>query len=141
MLKELQEKLKLEVDRMQNALVAIIKDALKEENVIARISEDLSSVIAVVKKDKEEDGRVYQTEYVFSLKIGEENRKNKLYSGTTNVLLLANNAVIGMYNTPAVVDIELINYIFSLIDAFRESELNPQPEAAPKEDIQPDNLF
>ena len=141
MLKELQEKLKLEVDRMQNALVAIIKDALKEENVIARVSEDLSSVIAAVKKDKEEDGRVYQTEYVFSLKIGEENRKNKLYSGTTNVLLLANNAVIGMYNTPAVVDIELINYIFSLIDAFRESELNPQPEAAPKEDIQPDNLF
>ena len=141
MLKELQEKLKLEVDRMQNALVAIIKDALKEENVIARISQDLSSVIAVVKKDKEEDGRVYQTEYVFNLKIGEENRKNKLYSGTTNVLLLANNAVIGMYNTPAVVDIELINYIFSLIDAFRESELNPQPEAAPKEDIQPDNLF
>jgi hypothetical protein len=38
-----------------------------------------------------------------------------------------------MYNTPAVVDIELINYIFSLIDAFRESELNPQPEAAPAE--------
>jgi hypothetical protein len=133
MLKELQEKLKLEVDRMQNALVAIIKDALKEENIIVRVSEDLSSVIAAVKKDKEEDGRVYQTEYVFSLKIGEENRKNKLYSGTTNVLLLANNAVIGMYNTPAVVDIELINYIFSLIDAFRESELNPQPEAAPAE--------
>jgi hypothetical protein len=133
MLKELQEKLKLEVDRMQNALAAIIKDALKEENVIARVSEDLSSIVAVVKKDKEEDGRVYQTEYVFSLKIGEENRKNKLYSGTTNVLLLANNAVIGMYNTPAVVDIELINYIFSLIDAFRENELNPQPEAAPAE--------
>jgi len=119
---------------MQGALVAIIKDALKEENVSAVITDDLSSVIAIVKKDKEEDGRVYQTEYVFNLKVNEDGKINNFYSGTTNVLLLVNTSIVGMYNTPAVIDLELVNYIFSLINTFRESELNPQtPEAAPAE--------
>ena len=136
MLKELQEKIKLEIERMQNKLVDSIKTLLNEEIVLAKVSEDLGAIDVIVRKNKEEeDGRFFQQEYVFIYGVNEKGELNTGVSTSGSVVLLQGGRVIGTYATPVFVDTKTMNLVFATIEKFRAEELNTQKgeEAAPAE--------
>jgi hypothetical protein len=127
MLKELQEKLQLEIKRMEDKLVGMVSAEIKNQKIDAKVSEDLSSVAVIMSNERQEDGRITQNEYKFTLEVREGNKKSKLYSALMNVLLLVDKKVVGSYTVASVVDVEVINFVFSVIESFRESELNAAP--------------
>jgi hypothetical protein len=132
MLKELQDKIKLEVDRMEKKLFEVISAALNENDVIAKVSEDLSVVNVFINKNKDEqDGRVIQNYYAFSLTLNESGKINKVFSSDSNVILLSNAKVVGTYSTPTTIELDILNLVFQLIENFRNEELST--EAAPAE--------
>jgi hypothetical protein len=132
MLKELQDKIKLEVDRMEKKLFEVISTALNEKDVVAKVSEDLSVLNVFINKNKDEqDGRVVQNYYGFSLTVNESGKINKVYSSDSNVILLSNAKVVGTYSAPTTIELETLNLVFQLIENFRNEELST--EAAPAE--------
>lgn len=134
MLKELQEKIKLEVERMQNDLVTLIKGIIKEENVYAQIAEDLSNVTVFVIREKKEETRLIQNEFIFILRQLED-RVSRVIDFDSNVVLFRGNKVIGSYSTNSAMEIEVAQVIFNAMDKFRNDELNKEKgeEAAPAE--------
>lgn len=135
MLKDLQEQIKQEIDRMQNKLVAVVKELLKEESVLANISEDLNAIDVIIRKNKEEENKFYQHEYAFIFGVNEKGEINKGISVTGSVLLLQGGRVIGTYALPSVVDLKIMENVFTAIENFRAEELEAQKvtEAAPAE--------
>ena len=127
MLKELQEKLQLEIKRMEDKLVGMVSAEIKNQKIDAKVSEDLSSVAVIMSNERQEEGRITQNEYKFTLEVREGNKKSKLYSALMNVLLIVDKKVVGSYSVASVVDVEVINFVFSVIESFRESELNAAP--------------
>lgn len=132
MLKELQEKIKLEIERMQNKLVEIVKGLLNEENVLATVSEDLNDITVVINKNIQDENKFTQNEFVFAFKIA-EHKVLKNYSAISNVLILQNNRIIGSYALPSTINYEALTVVFSAIDSFRAEELVEKKEAAPAE--------
>ena len=134
MLKELQEKIKLEVERMQNNLVTLIKGIIKEEKVYAQISEDLSNVTVFVIREKKEETRLIQDEYIFILRQLED-RVSRVIDFDSNVVLFRGNKVIGSYSTNSAMEIEVAQIIFGAMEQFRNDELNKEKdeEATPVE--------
>jgi hypothetical protein len=132
MLKELQDKIKLEVDRMEKKLFDIISAALNEKDIVTKVSEDLSVVNVFINKNKDEqDGRVVQNYYGFALTLTESGTVNKVFSSDSNVILLSNGKVVGTYSLPTTIELETLNLVFKLIEDFRNEELST--EAAPAE--------
>lgn len=132
MLKELQDKIKLEVDRMEKKLFDIISAALNEKDIVTKVSEDLSVVNVFINKNKDEqDGRVVQNYYSFALTLTESGTVNKVFSSDSNVILLSNGKVVGTYSLPTTIELETLNLVFKLIEDFRNEELST--EAAPAE--------
>lgn len=132
MLKELQDKIKLEVDRMEKKLFDIISTALNEKDIVTKVSEDLSVVNVFINKNKDEqDGRVIQNYYGFALTLTESGTVNKVFSSDSNVILLSNGKVVGTYSLPTTIELETLNLVFKLIEDFRNEELST--EAAPAE--------
>jgi hypothetical protein len=132
MLKELQDKIKLEVDRMEKKLFDIISAALNEKDIVTKVSEDLSVVNVFINKNKDEqDGRVIQNYYGFALTLTESGTVNKVFSSDSNVILLSNGKVVGTYSLPTTIELETLNLVFKLIEDFRNEELST--EAAPAE--------
>ena len=127
MLKELQEKLQLEIKRMEDKLIGMVSAEIKNQKIDAKVSEDLSSVAVIMSNERQEEGRITQNEYKFTLEVREGNKKSKLYSALMNVLLIVDKKVVGSYSVASVVDVEVINFVFSVIESFRESELNAAP--------------
>lgn len=135
MLKELQDKIKQEVERMQNKLVTAVKNFLNEENVVANVSEDLNSIDVFVRKGEENENRYIQNEYGFIFGVNDKGEVNKGISFTGSALLLQGGRIVGTYALPTNIDLNTLNAVFSLIEAFRQEELNPEKgeEAAPTE--------
>ena len=133
MLKELQEKLKLEVERMQGALEAAAKQFLNEDTVIARINEDLSIIDLVVVKDSQDNGRQIQNEYAFTLAVDKEGKTSKMFSGASNVLIIQGQRVVGSYVSPLRIEADLIAAVFGLIENFKAEELAKQETPAESE--------
>jgi len=132
MSKEIEDKIKLEVDRMEKKLFEIISAALNEQDVVAKVSEDLSVINVFINKNKdEEDGRVSQNYYGFALTLNESGAVNKVFSSDSNVILLSNGKVVGTYSLPTTIELETLNLVFKLIEDFRNEELST--EAAPAE--------
>ena len=132
MLKELQDKIKLEVDRMEKKLFDIISAALNEKDIVTKVSEDLSVVNVFINKNKDEqDGRVVQNYYGFALTLTESGTVNKVFSSDSNVILLSNGKVVGTYSLPTTIELQTLNLVFKLIEDFRNEELST--EAAPAE--------
>jgi hypothetical protein len=132
MLKELQDKIKLEVDRMEKKLFEIISAALNEKDIVTKVSEDLSVVNVFINKNKDEqDGRVVQNYYGFALTLTESGTVNKVFSSDSNVILLSNGKVVGTYSLPTTIELQTLNLVFKLIEDFRNEELST--EAAPAE--------
>jgi DNA-directed RNA polymerase subunit E'/Rpb7 len=132
MLKELQDKIKLEVDRMEKKLFEIISAALNEKDIVTKVSEDLSVVNVFINKNKDEqDGRVVQNYYGFALTLTESGEVNKVFSSDSNVILLSNAKVVGTYSVPTTIELQTLNLVFKLIEDFRNEELST--EAAPAE--------
>ena len=132
MLKELQDKIKLEVDRMEKKLFEIISAALNEKDIVTKVSEDLSVVNVFINKNKDEqDGRVIQNYYGFALTLTESGTVNKVFSSDSNVILLSNGKVVGTYSLPTTIELQTLNLVFKLIEDFRNEELST--EAAPAE--------
>jgi hypothetical protein len=132
MLKELQDKIKLEVDRMEKKLFDIISAALNEKDIVTKVSEDLSVINVFINKNKDEqDGRVIQNYYGFALTLTESGTVNKVFSSDSNVILLSNGKVVGTYSLPTTIELETLNLVFKLIEDFRNEELST--EAAPAE--------
>lgn len=136
MLKELQEKIKLEIERMQNKLADLIKVLLNEEVVLARVSEDLNAIDVIVRKNREEEnGRYFQQEYVFIYGVNEKGEVNTGISTSGSVLLLQGGRVIGTYAIPVTLDSKTMSAVFAAVEQFRSEELNTEKgeEAAPTE--------
>jgi hypothetical protein len=137
MLKDLQEQLKKEVARMQDELVTIIKGILNEENVLAKVADDLSNILVSVVKNSEQDGKVVQNEFNFSLVVNEDGKINKFFSTVANVLLVQNGKVVGSYVQPATAELELLEIVFKNLVDFRNKEIENKSEesveAAPTE--------
>jgi hypothetical protein len=132
MLKELQDKIKLEVDRMEKKLFDIISTALNEKDIVTKVSEDLSVVNVFINKNKDEqDGRVIQNYYGFALTLTESGIVNKVFSSDSNVILLSNGKIVGTYSLPTTIELQTLNLVFKLIEDFRNEELST--EAAPAE--------
>ena len=134
MLKELQEKIKLEVERMQNDLVTLIKSIINEENVYAQIAEDLSNVTVFVIREKKEETRLIQNEFIFILRQLEDG-VSRVIDFDSNVALFRGNKIIGSYSTNSVMEIEVAQVIFNSMEKFRDFELSKEKgeEAAPAE--------
>ena len=130
MLKELQEKIKLEVQRMQGALEQLAKALLQEENVFARMSDDLSIISLTVAKESKQERSIIQSEYGFTLSAGKEGKVSKLFSGSSNVLVLQGQKIIGSYISPVRIESELISSVFKLIERFKAEELAKQEKPA-----------
>jgi hypothetical protein len=117
---------------MEKKLFEVISAALNENDVIAKVSEDLSVVNVFINKNKDEqDGRVIQNYYAFSLTLTESGKINKVFSSDSNVILLSNAKVVGTYTTPTTIEFDTLNLVFQLIENFRNEELST--EAAPAE--------
>jgi hypothetical protein len=131
MLKELQEKIKLEVERMQSDLVTIIKGIINEEKVYAQISEDLSNVTVFVIREKKEETRLIQDEYIFILRQLED-RVSRVIDFDSNVVLFRGNKIMGSYSTNSAMEIEVAQVIFDAMEKFRNDELNKEKDEEAK---------
>lgn len=123
MLKELQEKIKLEVQRMQDSLVAVIKNIIKEEKVYAEINEDLSSIVVFIIRENKEEKRLIQNEFIFSLRQLED-RVSRVIDFESNVILYRGNKIVGSYSTNSAMELEVAQVIFNAMESFRNDELN-----------------
>jgi hypothetical protein len=134
MLKELQEKIKLEVQRMQDTLVTVIKNIIKEEKVYAQIAEDLSNIAVFIIRENKEEKRLIQNEFIFILRQLED-RVSRVIDFDSNVVLFQGNKVIGSYSTNSAMELEVAEVIFKAMEEFRNTELNKDKgeEAAPVE--------
>lgn len=134
MLKELQEKIAKEIERLQNKLSEIIKKVLNENNVKTQVSEDLSVIAVQIIKDEQNDNSISQNEYIFSSSVAPDGKTNEVFSGLSNVLFLNNGKIIGSYSKQTVIQKNIINVVFQLIEEFRASEnTKKEDEAAPSE--------
>lgn len=131
MLKELQEKIKLEIERMQNALVDIIKKIINEEKIYANVTEDLSEITLFIIREKREDRRLMQDEFIFVLKQLEDGKVSKVLDFDSNVVLFTGNKIAGTYSVSSRMELEVAQVIFGAMEKFREEEL--AKEAAPAE--------
>jgi hypothetical protein len=134
MLKELQEKIKLEVQRMQDTLVTVIKNIIKEEKVYAQIAEDLSNITVFIIRENKEERRLIQNEFIFILRQLED-RVSRVIDFDSNVVLFQGNKIIGSYSTNSAMELEVAEVIFKAMEEFRNTELNKDKgeEAAPVE--------
>lgn len=134
MLEELQNKIKEVVEKLQEKLVAFIKDFLKEEFVSANIAEDLNTISVAIQKNKEEEGRYVQNEFIFTLGLNEKGELYKNFTTNASAILLQRGKVIGSYALPVTTDLETISSVLTAIENFRNEELAAQKEeAAPTE--------
>lgn len=134
MLEELQNKIKEVVEKLQDKLVAFIKDFLKEEFVSANIAEDLNTISVAIQKNKEEEGRYVQNEFIFTLGLNEKGELYKNFTTNASAILLQRGKVIGSYALPVTTDLETISSVLTAIENFRNEELAAQKEeAAPTE--------
>lgn len=131
MLKELQEKLLLEMQRLQKDLATKIKEALNEEKVYAQIADDLSTLVVHIIKDSENEQTVSQSHYSFNYSVDKENKLSKVYGAESNILVVRDKKIVGSYSTPTLIPADLIQFVFSVIEQFRTEELAKQE--APKE--------
>jgi hypothetical protein len=134
MLEELQNKIKEVVEKMQEKLVAFIKEFLKEEFVSANIAEDLSVISVAIQKNKEEEGRYIQNEFIFTVGVNDKGELYKNFTTNASAILLQRGKVIGSYALPVTTDLETISSVLAEIENFRNQELAAQKEiAAPTE--------
>lgn len=131
MLKELQERIKLEIERMQNSLVTIIKGIINEEKIYANIAEDLSNITLFIIRENREEKRLMQDEFIFVLKQLEDGKVSRVLDFDSNVVLFMGNKIAGSYSVSSRMELEVAQVIFAAMEKFREDELAKQ--AAPTE--------
>jgi len=148
MLKELQEKLQLEVERLQTALVDSVKKLLNIEGISAQVAPDLSRLNVLIDQKNEEPQRIVDTRYVFTTVFEQDKAPAETFSGTSTVVIIQGSSVAGTITNSAPIAKNVIDAVFYVIQQFRaeelakqEKEAAPAEESAPTPEVQTDELF
>ena len=137
MVKNLKEQLKIELKRMQDTLVAAIKNIIGEEEVVnVTMNHDLTRIVVEILKKETAPTLNKETRFIFS-RIEEANpstnevKTSRLFSGTSTNLIIDNGKIIGSFISETPIDLMAIQSIFATVEHFKQKEEGESEEATP----------